>query len=552
MVTVDGSGIYSHNEFSALEGDRVIRKLLLKFQSLTQDKAYNSEGEGYHLIRWKGDEFLIVKSSHERGPDTANVQNLTQHIQRIIGDKSGLASFRIGKGGVELIPAEMHLSEDQIKQSDITEKKSKGVLVDRIHQLRRLHPELQFLLHTIKGLDESKQDTLIGIIEGSIYDPLLQPIATHLTEKTKTRVNVLNNIRDLQSHIETTQGVLTKIDIASTLKTLNSEPGFGNDAGDAFIQTIFQKMTEEIIERSPQFIDELNTMRRWGDYYVVSDKKGSEQMMQSINHFFTANPYVVVRAEQGDEGKKFTVSFTDDPNKERGEGKLILPLMAIIGTDVHINLRDTSQMNTGQRENFMYANAQMLGQCMKLLDDEIRDARPEALAIRFQRGFPEDMEFVTHKMLNPTDEKRGTPRLKSIFLASDEELEVLKDLHTSLFSGCASTAERVERIFKLKEAKRTIIDVINTLDMFSVEGKDWTDLTSHLISEKKKRALTPHEEIVLFSQLYFELIVRGYEKRMEAETNANNRLIQRNGVIIDLPPVRESQRSTPEELAHLA
>lgn len=479
--SVDGTGIYGHNEVAGLEGDRAIRKLLTTFTHNISNLPSNS------VIRWKGDLFLVV---HDEVIDKLGEKKFSSVVREATirteepdrylnsAEQNRLASFSLTDKGIVLDTARMHYTEDEVKKEDVAKKIERGPVRARITTLESLHPELKSLIQLIKQKPEKERSTLIGIIEGKLYDPLLQPIINSIN-KEGFELRAYMDAQDIQYHLQANNSALTKLEIASTLKTINSEGGFGEIAGDAFLCAIYKKVVQEVQQQIPE-LKQLTTLRRWGDYYFVEDKDTSKKIGQILLKTFQEAKYAKIsRKNDLNQLDSYNVEFVRTPPAMNSD-ELLIPVLPIIGIDEGIKLYP---IESGTDDNTAAAlrlsNEMIFSARMKTLDEEVKKLRPRLILERLENPKTEDIEMILFHILNPIDPKRGIPRLRNIFKATDEDMRTLTKYVEMINSGLQTTNKSSlrERVIAMEQnsgvTQRVVLETLLKLSGEIVQYEDY-------------------------------------------------------------------------------
>jgi hypothetical protein len=445
LVSIDGTGVYSHNEISGLEADRALRRLLTTL--VDAHTKTNSEV----VARFSGDLFVIV--SQDEGQESILPQ-VRRHLESIESgrnfawERNFLASFRRGENGqIVLDIARMHVSDPQITKQQIERPKPNESLTKRISRLKANHPELDNLIKLIQAEPLGSRGVLLGIVESSLYDRLLQGVA----EKNSTddfRVRVFTDSEDFTEHLTKNNIKLGKLDIASVLKTANGEPGFGEKAGDALLICVFEMMVNQIKVKFPD-INEVSVMRRWGDYFFADNLENLQSIGKELLMRFKRTPYAVIRPKPG-KTEEFTVKFVDRPPEvQPGEKMLIIPLMPMFAVDREINIVPIDP-GTDKATAVMMKdlNDRQMGTRMKVIDDSLRHTRGRIILEFLENATAPLVDFLLFKSFNPQDKKRGLPRLRGDWKASEDQIENLLQLQQQVVKDLApeNAAKMSERV----------------------------------------------------------------------------------------------------------
>lgn len=464
--SVDGENIYSHNLVSHLEGDRALRRML----SYLRKKLFNCDfirDNQKVIVRFKGDKFVIV--STKLPEDETN--HLDNQIRQVIDslktenvnkeDIGQLASFRINEEGILVLDlVRMHQEDSEISERTVQAFKFKGDFNARQRKIIETYPEQSSLIEMIALRTTDEQEVLTGILEESLFDPRLQRVVdiyNYLLRRKSgnIRIRVFTEIDYMQNHISANQSGFLKLDLASSLKSVNSEIGFEEEAGDQFLTSLFNKIIGRL-SNLPR-LKEINVVRRWGDFYFIDDKENYNDIAIELLMMFRETPYAVIKKNREGSRKKFTISFVKEPPVDVDNSVYVLPLIPVIGLDEDIKLQRIESGTDFITADYMrHANEVTFSTRMKVVDREIAVLRLRAIGERLERMNPFDIEFILFKMFNPADVKRGLARLKNLLNATNEDIQIMIDLQKILnhqVGNDSSSSARVNAIMKIKTIK---------------------------------------------------------------------------------------------------
>jgi hypothetical protein len=463
FVSVDGTGIYGHNGLSAHNADRAIREMLGILNEV-------SVGQTSGTIRYKGDLFVRYKYVHSYDNREDATKDLKKELKRVLDksdleklkdeDASKITSFRVNPNGeIILDVVRMHEGEDPINTKTIRQPEVIGTLEERMQKLSDLHPEIGDLVEQIRGRkDQKEQSTLISILEESLYDPRCQKVADKYVKKYKEdgfEVMAFQDMRDLQVHMASRNAKLMKLDVPTTLKSINGESGFAENAGDDVLSAIYDNLLDQIKNQIPKSAGILNvdSLRRWGDFYFVDEQANLEQISRAVLKFYHEHPYIKIKRIEGPSNKEFVyeendnvrfeVEFVKEPPEEYDKDTMVLPLMPIVAMDETIQLRTFDEWTEESRaREIMESNDKNFSTSINLLDDEARDMRARLVSERIGKITPEkrtgdlkpeDVEFLLFKLYDPEDPKRGLPRLNKQLKATPQQIAKMTELKDMLY-----------------------------------------------------------------------------------------------------------------------
>lgn len=454
---VDGENIYSANRVSQLEGNRVIRKSISDIQSQIPESL---------IFRFDGDGFFVARKKSKKAKLFADVYGA---IERLDGDQIRLQAvaslYKIAEDLIALRPARLHLKSST--DSLLTERFSyKGDLIEkRIIRLINHHPELSRALELIKGKKPAEQDTLLTIIEGSVFDPILQTIAERVSDKENRKVEVFRDAYDYSEHLAGREVHLVKFDFTSVLKSLNDDFKGGYFAGNAYLEEMYSQIIGKIIKsffENGQGEHPQGSFRRWGDLYVEFDAGiNPEKIKEEFTTFFVANRYLKVK--KTDNGhQSFVGEFCLDPGED--EGDLIIPLLPVVA--ITENLRfEATHVDEKDRSAAQNRNLSRLGTALGRLEEKAQAGKTSVIEERLQdpRCNRHDVLFICNHTLNAWDEKRGLPRLTDDFGATTEEIDQIKQHYHShaVFEGkhIVNNGEK-----NINELRNIILGIISRLN----------------------------------------------------------------------------------------
>lgn len=461
FTSIDGEGIYSHNEVSNLEADRAIRRMLIRLKNDPTLSSGDTVNDA--VIRFKGDHFIIARRkfrNDEQGALERDVERVSESLDlRTLPEEEAhkLTSFRIDQNGRTLLDiVRMYRDEAVINDETIKPRETHGKLQNRLNKISELHPELKTLTAMIESRQPDEQSTLIGILEESLFDPRLQEVADKYKKKG-LNVHVYKDMADMQNHIIEDESGFAKVDLASSLKSINSEKGFSEDAGDAFLTAIYDRMIGQLKQEIPNLTD-VTTMRRSGDFYFIEEKMSCGDMANAFLKMFHEAPYAIIRKNTRANAKnKFTVSFVKTPPEYMDDNSYILPLMPIVGVDHDIRLQKIDPgTEIPTADAIRVANEMTFSSRVKVMDEEVRNMRPRLMSERLDKLRAADIEFMLFKMMNPTDHKRGLLRLRKLLNATDQDIKDMTELlnQVNMMAGeGASSSRRVNVISDLLRSK---------------------------------------------------------------------------------------------------
>ncbi|MCL4363723.1 hypothetical protein M1328_00620 [Patescibacteria group bacterium] len=460
FASVDGEGIYSHNEVNNLEADRVIRKMLLALKN----QFALAQATRSSILRFKGDHFVVVDENVK--PD------INYFIDKVRLDRFDARSaekftgFRIDPSGRILLDAiRMHEEKTEINERTVTPFEKSKDIKSRSNRLLKNHPELKYLVDLIGGKDQNEADILLGIVEGNLFDPRLQKVAEKYDSKN-FKVRVFNDMEDMQNHVVSDNSGFVKFDFASSLKSVNAEPGFGEKAGDAVLTGIYDQMLKTIRKKLPA-VKEITGLRRWGDFYFIDEKGTCGDIARTLLEQFGNTPYLLIK-KTDDKHEKFHVSFIKKPPRQLGSDSYIIPLLPIVGIDEEIRLQHIDRgTDISTADAIRTANELTFSTRLKVVDEEIRNMRARMISERLDKLDAVDIEFILFKMMNPDDSKRGLVRLRKLLEASDDEIAQMKSLLDDIKSkadGAPSSRKRVEVIREMiKNGSASLNGYLNLL-----------------------------------------------------------------------------------------
>lgn len=499
--SVDGEGIYSHNEVSNLEADRAIRRMLVHLRNGGLFIYGPNENNGNAIVRFKGDHFVVAwnKLWGEKTDDRLK-KIIDQEIERlkienIEGNNIGkLASFRINERGELLLDSvRMHREDSEISEETVQSFKFEGSLKVRQKRIVETHPEQESLIQMIASRSEEEQEALTGILEESLFDPRLQGVVDKYNKLFKARgvrIQAFKEISDLQNHIIAEQSGFAKLDLASSLKSINSEMGFGEEAGDQFLMSLFDQMVKRLGDNLPR-LEKVNVVRRWGDFYFVDDRENCDNIARQLLMMFQETPYAIIKKNKKGSKEKYAVSFVEKPPIEIDDSVYVLPLMPIVGLDENVRLHKIEPGTESiTADSMRFANEIMFSARMKAVDEEVRNLRPRLIGERLESMDAVDIEFVLFKMFNPTDVKRGLVRLRKLLNAGDEDIKIMITLKEKIIDKVGEHAGSSARINVLREMiareqelikKETVgisglEDRIKAMERFKESGNSYVNL----------------------------------------------------------------------------
>jgi len=413
---IDGKNMYGANEVSEksnLVGDRMLRRLAELFFS----KIKNIE-----LTRYQGDGFLI-SSDKNIGNLEEEIRKIQEQIKTDPGLRNKLSAFFKVDGNILLDIGDFNLKKET--PSLIVERDRRNNLVDlnkRIHKLLEYHPEFKTLTDDLDKLSIDEGSKIIEILEKSVFDHVIQPVAEKLSDK-KFKVLAYRDVYDMTEHFAGQEIDMLKIDVASLLKKINDTPGLGTDIGDEYLRVLFTKVVESIKNQNPD-LKEIGILRRWGDFFIPMEKGKAKQIKERLEKIFNEEYWYLTI--DGDK-KNPNLNFISEDDKKKH--KAIFPIIPIIGLQTNINL-ETTNGNNDRKIDFIAIqnNSRTVGEKMNNIDENIRHRRPKEIKKRMgdNRWTQIDWNYLAETMINPFNKKRGLPRLTNVFDASPKEIELLK------------------------------------------------------------------------------------------------------------------------------
>lgn len=415
---VDGKNMYSANEVSEksnLVGDRMLRRIA---------ELFFSKIEGIELTRYQGDGFLI-----SRDKNAGNLEEEILNIKKQISTDSELrnklsAFFRID-GNMLLDIGDFNLKKETpslIVERD--QKNSQEELEIRVNKLLEYHPEFKTLTEDFKTMSLEDRSKVMEILEKSVFDHVIQPVAEKLSEKN-FMILAYRDVHDMTEHFAGQEIDMLKIDIASMLKKINDAPGLGTDIGDEYLKVLFTKVVDSIKKDNPN-LKEIGVLRRWGDFFIPMEKEQAKLIKEKLEKMFNDECWYLTI--DGDK-KNPSVNFIREDDKK--EHKSILSVMPIIGIQTNINLELTKNKDGEVNFDAIKNNDKKVNIVMNGLDEEVRRSRPKKTKERLKdpRWTQIDWNHLAETMINPLDLKRGRPRLLNIYGATREELTELISLY---------------------------------------------------------------------------------------------------------------------------
>jgi len=448
FASLDGEGIYGHNEVSSLEADRAIRKMLHAVKKqFAKAQATNSI-----ILRFKGDHFIIADESIDPNIDyfikSIQIENLKPD------ELKALSSFRVSSTGEILLDVvRMHKENAELTEASVKPSEESKNIYKKISRLKQYHPELKNLLSLISEKPEEEALILLGVLEESLFDPRLQKIAEKHTKKG-FKVRVYNDMMDMQNHVVSDDSGLLKVDLASSLKSINGEKGFAEEAGDLFLTSVYDRMLTTLQEKKLN-IEHVTNLRRWGDFYFIDDKGTCAQISRTMLKMFNETPYAVIKKNIGKK-EKFEISFVKTPPEKLDQDTFVLPLMPIVGLDEAVKLQPIEEGTDILTADAIRINNEItFSTRLKVMDEEIRNMRPRLVSERLDKLQAVDLEFMLYKLFNPNDKKRGMVRLRKLLNASDAQIKKMQNLMEKINSKVPSESMTWERVNLIQEMMKS-------------------------------------------------------------------------------------------------
>lgn len=422
---IDGKNMYSANEVSEksnLVGDRMLRRLAELFYSRLSD---------VRLMRYQGDGFLISRNSNYSTSLKKEIKAIQEKIKSDPSLRNKLSAFFKTSDGIELGIGDFNLKKEV--PSLIVERDKKTTLIDlnrRIDKLLKYHPEFRTLTEDLGCLTIAERSRVLEILEKSVFDHVIQPVAEKLTDKD-FEVLSYRDAHDMTEHFSGKEIDILKIDIASMLKKINDTIGLGKDVGDEYLKAIFTKIIDSI-KKENHGLSKIGILRRWGDFFIPMEKGQARLIKEKLEEIFNKECwYMTIDGNS----KKPTINFiSEDDGKKH---KAIFSVMPIIGIQTDIKLESTKNKKAFEKLEATKNNDEIINRVMNDLDEQVRHLRPDKTEERIDdpRCTQIDWHHIAETMLNPFDKKRGLPRLMNVYKATLEEVELLKMSFYEIMTG---------------------------------------------------------------------------------------------------------------------
>lgn len=416
---IDGNNMYSANEVSEksnLVGDRMLRRLAELFFSQLKD---------VELTRYQGDGFLISRESNYLTSLKQDIEKIQEQIKSDSALRNKLSAFFKTSDGIELNIGDFNLKKEL--PSLIVERDKKVIKKDlpkRINKLLEYHPEFKTLTEDLKSLTIEENSKIMEILEKSVFDHVVQPLAEKLSDKN-FKILAYRDVHDMTEHFAGKEIDMLKIDIASMLKKINDSPGLGKDVGDEYLRVLFAKIVNSIRKENPG-LNEIGILRRWGDFFIPMKKGQAELIKKQLEKIFNEECwYLTIDGNN----KKPTLNFISKDDKKKH--KSILSVMPIIEFKTNIHLEPTQNIKETTQFEARKNNDKIIGISMNDLDENVRHLRPKKTKERIldPRCTQIDWNHLAETMINPLDKKRGLPRLINVYKATPEEIDELNQVY---------------------------------------------------------------------------------------------------------------------------
>ncbi|MBI3620245.1 diguanylate cyclase [Candidatus Roizmanbacteria bacterium] len=404
---IDFKNLYGANELGKLNGDRLLRQGILSLAK--------SLGDGYALLRWGGDEFMILEKPN--GPSLSD-----EKLDAALTALRAIPVFYQNKGesrvaGIEAKKAVPSLIESRPPVTD-------GGLSSRMARLQKSHPELRPVFDGIR--EHPQLDDILLLMESSQYDGTLQPIIATLAKDPQSKswqIDAFKDFYDLTEHMTSPGGAndyqAIRLEFPGILKRLNDRPGFGYAVGSQFIQQVFFRIVNGLVK---QGITTAKVLRRGSDFYLFIDKTGSTaRILESLQ----------------DELHGLS-------EFKKGEEKMSVVTDPVLTAAPIENLSSVSSQTDLLRASD--ENVKILDNVFTKLANDSSDLTVKHFTRLLQTSTPETSATLVEHIcayFDPND-KRGAMRLKKLLGTSDQEIAVLSELPADSLS---------QQLIKLIQAK---------------------------------------------------------------------------------------------------
>jgi hypothetical protein len=429
---IDGDNVYSANMFGPQEGRRLLRRAL---GCLHDEMA--AEGGDVDIVACEADGFLITK---QRRPGAATLED---QVRSIIARMNGEGLDPVARRAIRsrLATFYRHAMDDVLAPASVSYESRDNLAVllpsrdidvpgtheERFRRLATVRQDLAAMIAAVARRPSREQEVMLTLMEHRVYDPVLQRLACLLGTQGY-HVRAFREPAELLASARRRPMRFFRLELMSLLKSINEHPLGGFLASNEALRTVYAflvtTLQRALREMGVDPACEIQTFRRWGDFYFTLDRAITEarDICATIERAFARATYIAIE-RWGRHARAYSATLLPAPPAPDST-LMVMPLIPVVAADVPV-FEDILSMPIEQPGPH----------------------RLRALDARFRRAAVPDLDiaFLADWSLNARDVNRGIPRLVGLLHATEADIAGLAGLYESYVSRKHKVQYRIRR-----------------------------------------------------------------------------------------------------------